>query len=55
MSGAGDRAIRAIGEAAAEQGYDLVAEQGYLKSLSKPVAASNITKIILERMAGGAS
>ncbi len=54
MSGAGDRAIRVISETASEKGFDLVAEKGYLKSLSTPIAAENITKLVLEQM-GNAS
>ena len=50
MSQAGDRAIRVISETADAEGYDLVTQKGYLKSLSKPIKAANITKLVLDLM-----
>jgi hypothetical protein len=50
MSRASDRAVNAISQTAEETEYDLVAAKGYLAGLKPAVAATDITKQVIETM-----
>lgn len=50
MSQSSDRTVRAIGSVAPEQGFDLVAADGYLEGLEIP--AEDITKTVVEEVQG---
>ena len=48
MSQASDRAVSVIAEVGKESEYDLIAAAGYLGSLDPPIAADDVTALVLE-------
>lgn len=50
LSQASDKALNAISKAAASGDYDLIAEKGYLGSLSTPVNCPDITESVIEQL-----
>lgn len=50
LSQASDKALIAISKAAASGDYDLIAEKGYLGSLSSPVDCPDITDIVIDQL-----
>ncbi|MFA6241449.1 MAG: hypothetical protein WC655_10990 [Candidatus Hydrogenedentales bacterium] len=50
MSQASDRVVKAISQVGQETEYDLIAAQGYLGGLKPPIAAEDITPLVLEVM-----
>jgi len=51
LSKASDHAVRLIREAGQESEYDLIVASGYLNSLEQPIAADDLTKVVLDRLA----
>lgn len=52
MSQASDRTTRAIAQVGQDTEYDLIAAHGYLGSLKPPIAADDITDLILKQLDG---
>lgn len=50
LSKANNRAQHAICEVADDEGYDLVAAQGYLGGLSEPISAEDITQLVVDNV-----
>ncbi len=48
MSQASDRAVGVIADVGKETEYDLIAAAGYLGSLDPPIAADDVTALVLE-------
>src|SRR5690606_26613265 len=55
LNQATDRATRAITEVGQDTEYDLIAQRGYLASLTPAIAADDVTQLVVSKVEGATS